>query len=320
MLASNRSPDVGSDLDHLLEAHIGRYADKAFDWDAFPGSRGFPDLARAQLRYVGAGGSPKASDPTTLKPGKFTFSLVHQPVGKFAAAHAHEVVEHFLVLQGVLTVGWLWGNEVIEVKLGPKDLVLNKLGRPHGFRNDGIEPVLMQISVGTGKPEPPVYVCHPKDKDLELARAFGASDASKIHPFRADSADPRQRELARHVVRYRDLTPVEDPAGFARMTYVGDMGAPPQNYRMDLVQLPRGAGVQPYVRDVEDVYFVLDGALTVGWEEDGKRTERRLGPRDLIFNPAGRPHYFRADGATDVHFTMVVGSPKPESVAFKAAR
>lgn len=317
------TPAVASDpgLATAMQAYVGCHTDKTFDWDAFPASRGFPDLARAQMRYVGAGGSPKANDPNTLRAEHFTFSLVHQPVGKFAASHAHEVVEHFLVLQGVLTVGWVWGDEVVEVKLGPKDMVLNKLGRPHGFRNDGVEPVLMQITVGSGTPEKPVYVCHPKDnKDLELARRFGAPTADKVYAFRPDSADPRQQELARHVMRYRDRKAVWDPAGFARLTYVGEGAAPAHGYRMDMIHLPQGKGVQAYVRDVEDTYFVLSGALTVGWEEDGRTIERRLGPRDLLFNPAGRPHYFRADGPGDVEFTMVVGSPQPETVAFKPAR
>ena len=113
--------------------------------------------------------------PSTLKPGQFTLSLVHQPVGKYAACHSHEVVEHFLVLSGVLTVGWAWGDEVIEARLGPMDMVLNETGRPHGFRNDGVEPVLVSISVGSGMPKPPVYVCHPRDRDAAIARRFGAS-------------------------------------------------------------------------------------------------------------------------------------------------
>ncbi len=108
------------DLSREMRSFIGRHTDKSFDWDAFPGSRGFPELERAQMRYIGAGGSPKADDPSTLKPGQFTLSLVHQPVGKYAACHSHEVVEHFLVLEGVLTVGWAWGDEVIEARLGPK--------------------------------------------------------------------------------------------------------------------------------------------------------------------------------------------------------
>src|SRR5262252_5056433 len=103
-----------TDLKHEMRHSIGRHTDKSFDWDAFPSSVGFPDLARAQMRYIGAGGSPKVDDPNTLKPGAFTLSLVHQPVGKYAACHSHEGVEHFLVLQGVLTVGWGRGDEVTE--------------------------------------------------------------------------------------------------------------------------------------------------------------------------------------------------------------
>jgi mannose-6-phosphate isomerase-like protein (cupin superfamily) len=313
------SPQTASPLAREMRSFTGLFTEKTFDWDAFPASRCFPDLARAQLRYIGAGGSPKSNDPTTLKAEHFTFSLVNQPVGKFAASHAHEVVEHFMVLQGVLTVGTVWGDEVVEVKLGPKDLLLNKSGRPHGFRNDGVEPVLMQITVGSGTPEAPVHVCHPKNKDLELSRRFGAPGPEKIHLFSPESTDRRHQELRKHVVRHRDRTPVWEKAGFARMVYVGEGGAPAHGYSMDMIHLPKGVAVRPYVREVEDAYFVLEGALTVGWAQDGEIVERRLGARDLIFNPAGRPHYFRNDGVADVQFTMVVGSGKPQPVTFEAA-
>ena len=304
-------------LTSQMRAFIGRHSDKSFDWDPFPGSRGFPELARAQMRYIGAGGSPKADDPSTLKPGQFTLSLVHQPVGNYAACLSHEVVDHFMVLSGVLTVGWAWGDEVIEAHLGPKDLVLNQVGRPHGFRNDGVEPVLMSISVGSGMPKPPVYVCHPRDSDPSVARHFGASPG-KTHAFDPDSDNPRQREFARHVVRYADRRPVWD-AGFARSVYIGEGGAPPGQYRLDMIQLPRGVAVRGYARPVEDAYFVMEGCVTVGWAEAGHTTEVGLGPKDAIFNPAGRVHYFRNDGAADATFMMLVGTAEAEDVRFQAA-
>jgi mannose-6-phosphate isomerase-like protein (cupin superfamily) len=219
----------------------------------------------------------------------------------------------------VLTIGTVWDEDVIEVKLGPKDLLLNMSGYPHGFRNDGIEPVTMQITVGSGKPEKPIYVCHPKDKDLELSRRFGAPTADKIHLLAPESSDPRHQELAKHVVRYRDRKPQWEKAGFARLPYVGEGGAPPSTYCMDMIHLPRGVAIKPYTREVEDVFFVLEGTLVVGWEQDGEIVERRLGERDLIFNPAGRAHYFRNDGVTDAQFSMVIGSPKPAPVSFVAA-
>src|SRR5271169_685673 len=305
------------DLTSRMRAFIGRHTDKSFDWDAFPGSCDFPELARAQMRYIGAGGSPKADDPSTLKPGQFTLSLVHQPVGKYAACHSHEVVEHFLVLSGVLTVGWAWGDEVIEARLGPKDMVLNQVARPHGFRNDGVEPVLMSISVGSGMPKPPIYVCHPRDSDPLVARHFGASPG-KTRVFDPDGDDPRQREFARHIVRYAGRRPLWE-AGCARSVYIGEGGAPPGQYRMDMIHLPRGAGVRAYSCTVEDTYFVIEGCITVGWEESGHRVEERLGPKDVIFNPSGRVHYFRNDGVTDAEFMLLVGTPKAEDVRCQMA-
>jgi mannose-6-phosphate isomerase-like protein (cupin superfamily) len=305
------------DLASEMRTFIGRHADKSFDWDAFPESRGFPELERAQMRYIGAGGSPKADDPSALQPGQFTLSLVHQPVGKYAACHSHEVVEHFLVLQGVLTVGWAWGDEVIEARLGPKDMVLNQVSRPHGFRNDGVEPVLMSISVGSGMPKPPVYVCHPRDSDPSVARRFGAT-AGKTHAFDPDSDDPRQQEFARHIVRHAERRPVWD-AGFARMVYIGEGGAPPGQYRMDRICLPKGVGIRGYARPVEDAYFVLEGRITVGWEEAGRTIEQRLDPKDVIFNPGGRVHYFRNDGVADAEFMLLAGTAQAEDVRFQAA-
>ena len=305
------------DLTSRIQTFIGRHADKSFDWDAFPGSRGFPELERAQMRYIGAGGSPKADDPSTLKPGQFTLSLVHQPAGKYAACHSHEVVEHFLVLEGVLTVGWAWGDEVIEAWLGPKDMVLNQVSRPHGFRNDGFEPVLMSISVGSGMPKPPVYICHPRDSDALAARRFGAGPG-KTRALDPDSDDPRQREFARHIVRYAGRRPVWE-AGFARLVYIGEGGAPPGQYRMDMIHLPKGAAVRGYARLVEDAYFVLEGCITVGWEESGHTVEERLGPKDVILTPAGRVHYFRNDGVADAEFMLLVGTARAEDVRFQAA-
>jgi mannose-6-phosphate isomerase-like protein (cupin superfamily) len=305
------------DLAGEMRAHIGRHTDKSFDWDAFPGSRGFPELDRAQMRYIGAGGSPKTDDPSTLRPGKFTLSLVHQPVGKYAPCHSHEVVEHFLVLDGVLTVGWTWGDEVIEARLGPKDMVLNQASRPHGFRNDGVEPVLMSISVGTGMPRPPVYVCHPRDNDAAIARRFGAGPGKTI-AFDPFSADPRQREFARYIVRYAERRPVWQ-AGLARLPYIGEDGALPGQYRVDMIHLPKGVAIRSYARPVEEAYLVLEGCLTVAWDGPNGAVEERLGPKDVILNPAGQLRCFRNDGIADTELIMLVGAPQPEDVQFQPA-
>ncbi len=311
--AHSNSPD----LTREMRGSIGRHTDKSFDWDAFPGSQGFPELARAQMRYIGAGGSPKVDDPHTLKPGAFTLSLIHQPVGKYAACHSHEVVEHFLVLDGVLTVGWAWGEEVIEARLGPLDMVLNQQGRPHGFRNDGVGSVLMSISVGSRMPKPPVYACHPRDGDAALARRFGAAPGRTL-PFDPDSDDPRQQEFARHIVRHAERRPAWQ-AGLARLDYIGEAGAPPGGYRMEMIHLPKGVGVRGHERVVEDAYFVLDGALTVGWEDAGETVEQRLGRKDVILNPPGRSRYFRNEGVADAVFMLLSENAPGQDIQFEPA-
>lgn len=301
-----------------LRSFVGRYTEKTFDWDAFPANRGYPRLARAQMRYVGAGGSPKVEDTSTLPPINFTVSLVHQPVGNYAAAHSHEVVESFVVLEGVLTVAWVEDGNVVEAKLGPKDLILNASGIAHGFRNDGVDPVLMSIMVGHGHPLPPQYHAHPKDIGEDAAIRFGVQPG---HTFGLAGREKLQLQnlMSRHVVRYCALRPQWDPAGFARMVYIGRDGIEGGQNRTELVTLPKGVGVCSYERTSEEVYFVLSGCLVVGWEENGEKVEECLGPRDLAFNPAGRKHYFRNDGIEDAQFFMVVGASQAEDVSFRAA-
>lgn len=306
------------DLEALMRAHVGRHAQKSPDWDAFPASRGYPELDRAQLRFIGSGGSPKVGDPNTLPADHFTLSMVHQPAGKYAVLHAHEIEEAFLVLSGVLTATWEYDGEILEARLGPKDMVLHMTDRPHGFRNDGYEPVLVSIMLGKGRPETPRYLFHPRTHGSAVSATYGAGP-ERTHPLDEHSDDWRHREFARHVVRYSQQRPRWHEAGFARMGYIGEGGAPAGTYRKDLIRLPRGNGVQAYARGVEDAYLVLEGVLTVGWEEGGRTVEQRLGPKDVMLNPAGRRHWFRNDGWSDVEFMMVVGTPDPEDVQFRPA-
>jgi len=306
-----------SSLSDSLDRNIGRHVNKVFDWDAFPSNRGFSDLERAQMRYVGSGGSPKAGDTSSLKPEHFTVSLIHMPVGKYAACHSHEIEESFLIIAGVLTVGWEKDGEVVEVRLGSKDMILNVREVGHGFRNEGIEPVLLSITVDVGNPLPPRYLYHPKNCPPELARSFGALPGKTI-AFDSHGAHPLQQLMAKYVIRYSEQPTVWDPAGFTRKVYVGPGGVDATTCRKEMLGIPSGVGVKPYVREVEDAFLVIEGSLTVGWEENGQKVERELGPRDLVLNPAGRQHWFRNNAAGPCVVWSVIGEPKPETVIFEA--
>lgn len=307
-----------SALAQELAAHVGRFTDKSFDWNAFPSNAGFDDLARAQMRYIGAGGSPKVGDTTTLKPDHFTVSLIYKEPGKYAACHSHEIEESFLIIDGVLVVGWEKDGEVVEVKLGARDMILNAREIGHGFRNDGVTPVLMSISVDVGKPLPPVYHYHPKEHPAELARSFGAAPGKTL-PFDRNGSHPLQKLMAKYVVRHSELPTVWEKAGFTRKIYVGKGGIEDDTCRKEMLGIPSQVGIKPFVRDVEDAYLVLEGSLTVGWEENGEKVELELGPRDLVKTPAGRKHWFRNNSAAHATVWSVIGSAEEDSIVYEAA-
>lgn len=304
-----------SPLQAELAAHTGRFADKVFDWNAFPSNAGFPELARAQMRYIGAGGSPKVGDTSTIKPDNFTVSLIYKEPGRYAACHSHEIEESFLIISGALVVGWEKDGEVVEITLGPRDMILNAREIGHGFRVDGVEPVLMSISVDVGKPLPPTYHYHPKQHPSDLARRFGAAPGAAIR-FDLRGTHPLQQIMARHVVRHNEQPTIWEDAGFTRKIYVGDGGLDHDTCRKEMWGIPSRVGVKPFTRQIEDAFLVLEGSLTVGWEENGERVEVELGPRDLVKTPAGRAHWFRNNGAGAATVWHVIGGSEPDDVVY----
>ena len=47
------------ELTSEMRAFIGRHTDKSFDWDAFPGSRGFPELGARRCATSAPAARPK---------------------------------------------------------------------------------------------------------------------------------------------------------------------------------------------------------------------------------------------------------------------
>ena len=139
--------------EEIAERYIGRFKDKVPDWAAFEDAK-IEGYRRAQHRFIGAGGSGKHDDPGTIPPRGFTLSVIYLPVGQGNAAHTHEVEEVFFVLQGVLTVFIEdeRGHRVSR-RLGPWECIACPPGVIHGFQNDSLEPVYMQVMLGRGRPE-----------------------------------------------------------------------------------------------------------------------------------------------------------------------
>jgi len=143
----------GVPLEEIMKKYVGRFREKKGDWAAFEDAK-IEGFKRAQHRFIGAGGSGKHADPSVIPAGNFTLSIMYVPVGQGNAAHTHEVEECFFVLQGYVTV--FIEDETgrrVEARLGPWDCISCPAGVIHGYQNDGIEPVYMQVMLGRGKPE-----------------------------------------------------------------------------------------------------------------------------------------------------------------------
>jgi quercetin dioxygenase-like cupin family protein len=84
----------------------------------------------------------------------FTLSIMYVPPGQGNAPHTHEVEEVFFVLQGFLDVFIEdESGKRLTTRLGPWECISCPAGVIHGYQNDSLEPVYMQVMLGRGKPE-----------------------------------------------------------------------------------------------------------------------------------------------------------------------
>ena len=295
-------------------ARIGRYLEKSWDWDAFPANSGYPELERAQMRYVGAGGSPKTDDRSTLPPGAFTCSLIFQEPGRKASTHHHKIEELFFVHRGQLTMSWQFGDEVVDFIVGPGDAVLNPTSRPHGFRNDGTEDCVMQIMVATAAPMHPTYTDHPAEHAV-----------SPLRPASAQNRVKYMREVERYLARAKSVTPKVAPVDggtYAASPYVmpEEFGGlvTPSHFTYAVATLTRGAATPAYALEFEEAYMVLDGVLDVETlDAAGNATTERLGARDLAWVPAGVKHRLMNRDAATARFGTIVGSKDAAPIAWQ---
>src|SRR5215475_156372 len=141
---------VGVSLEDIMKRYTARFADRKADWAAFEDAK-IEGFRRAQHRFIGAGGSGKHGDTSSIPAKNFTLSIMFVPPGQGNAAHTHEVEEVFFVLQGKMLVFFedATGRRAESV-LGEWDCVSAPAGLIHGFQNVGLEPAYMQVMLGRG--------------------------------------------------------------------------------------------------------------------------------------------------------------------------
>ena len=155
----------GQTFAQWLESRVARYATRRYDWDALKFQADYDPLyRRAQMRYMGTGGTGVASDSNTVPAAHFTFSTMVIPAGHIGPSHIHyDVEEVFFVMRGTMLLVCEKDGQRWESVLKERDLVSVPPGVYREERNIGDEDALMCVMLGSPKPITPVY---PPDSPL----------------------------------------------------------------------------------------------------------------------------------------------------------
>jgi mannose-6-phosphate isomerase-like protein (cupin superfamily) len=151
-----RHPDVVNlSVDEIAQRYMVRFADIKPDWNVFDDAK-IAGYRRAQYRYIGQTlGKPEIK---YIPAGGTRMSIMYVPPGEGNAPHTHPVEEVFFILQGNLMVFFEEEDgRRLELNLAPWDCVSCPAGVIHGYQNDGVQPVFLQVMVGQTKPEPMGY-------------------------------------------------------------------------------------------------------------------------------------------------------------------
>jgi mannose-6-phosphate isomerase-like protein (cupin superfamily) len=152
-------------FDELMESRVARLSTRRYDWDALKFQADFdPTYRRAQMRYVGTGGTGVSADSNTVPSGHFTFSTMLIPAGNVGPSHLHiDVEEIFFMLRGTVKVVCEKDGQTWETVIRERDLISVPPGVYRSEVNIGEEDALMCVMLGSATPVRPTY---PPDSPL----------------------------------------------------------------------------------------------------------------------------------------------------------
>ena len=155
------------------------------------------------------------------------------------------------------------------------------------------------------------------------------------HGMPPDVASLSLEEIAeRYIGRFRDKIP--DWAAFedakiegyrrAQHRFIGAGGSgkhddpsviPARAFTLSVMYVLPGQGNAAHTHEVEEIFFVLQGNLTVFVEnEEGRRVTRRLGPWECIACPPGVIHGYQNESLEPVYFQVMLGRGRPEAMGY----
>jgi mannose-6-phosphate isomerase-like protein (cupin superfamily) len=159
----------GQSFAEWMEGRVARFATRRYDWDALKFQADYdPKYRRAQMRYMGTGGTGVAKDSNTVAASHFTFSTMVIPAGHEGPSHIHyDVEEVFFMLRGTMKVICQKDGEQWESVLKERDFISVPPGVYREEINIGDEDALMCVMLGSPQPITPVY---PPDSPLAKIR------------------------------------------------------------------------------------------------------------------------------------------------------
>ena len=168
----------GQGMAAWLESRVARFSTRKYDWDALKFQADYdPTYRRAQMRYVGTGGTGVATDMNTVPSAHFTFSTMVIPAGNVGPSHIHyDVEEVFFVMRGKMKIVCEKDGERWEAVLHERDLISVPPGVYREETNIGDEDALMCVMLGTPKPITPTY---PPDSPLAKIKRDMLAAAAK---------------------------------------------------------------------------------------------------------------------------------------------
>ncbi len=156
-------------LEERMDKYTVKFASREEDWGALDfQTKVSPNYRRAQIRYLGGGGTGMHNDPNVITPEHFTLSTMLLPAGCEGPLHIHHDVEEvFFVIQGEVTIIWEEDGVESERVIGARDMTYTPAGVYRGLRNHTDADCLMLVMLGSPRPQLPDY---PPGSAMEKAR------------------------------------------------------------------------------------------------------------------------------------------------------
>lgn len=148
-----------ADFSQRMESRIARFEGRTYDWNALKFQADYdPKYRRAQMRYMGSGGTGVVDDVNTVPAEDFTFSTMVLPAGCEGPMHVHaDVNEVFFMLRGTITLTLEQDGETFQTVLRERDLISVPPGIYRGLFNHGGEEALMCVMLAASRPQTPTY-------------------------------------------------------------------------------------------------------------------------------------------------------------------